>query len=204
MRRPGARADRRFDGRPGRAEFEEGQRVVPGRCRTSAPPVSPGPAVMSRRWWDRPTPARHCGSGPTAARRSGPPTAAVSRPSWALDDAVWVVVDGSSVMRVIRGGVRPARPHPGGLRRGDVEVPGRDHRTAGLPGRDPGVDGDRRSGRAGRVEQTPGGEFSLTYPRRLGFGLGNSVVSLSGAPATTWWSPAVTPPIRCPTSASTG
>jgi hypothetical protein len=29
------------------------------------------------------------------------------------------------------------------------------------------------------VEQTPGGEFSLTYPRRLGFGLGNSVVSLS-------------------------
>jgi hypothetical protein len=29
------------------------------------------------------------------------------------------------------------------------------------------------------VEQTPGGEFALTYPRRLGFGLGRSVVSLS-------------------------
>ena len=29
------------------------------------------------------------------------------------------------------------------------------------------------------VEQTPGGEFALTYPRRLGFGLGSSVVSLS-------------------------
>jgi hypothetical protein len=29
------------------------------------------------------------------------------------------------------------------------------------------------------VEQTPGGEFALTYPRRIGFGLGNSVVALS-------------------------
>jgi hypothetical protein len=29
------------------------------------------------------------------------------------------------------------------------------------------------------VEQTPGGEYALTYPRRLGFGLGSSVVSLS-------------------------
>ncbi|STZ57722.1 sporulation/spore germination protein [Mycolicibacterium tokaiense] len=29
------------------------------------------------------------------------------------------------------------------------------------------------------VELLPGGEFALTYPRRLGFGLGDSVVSLS-------------------------
>jgi hypothetical protein len=29
------------------------------------------------------------------------------------------------------------------------------------------------------IEQLPGGEFALTYPRRLGFGLGRSVVSLS-------------------------
>jgi hypothetical protein len=29
------------------------------------------------------------------------------------------------------------------------------------------------------VEQTPGGQFALTYPRRLAFGLGSSVVSLS-------------------------
>ncbi len=29
------------------------------------------------------------------------------------------------------------------------------------------------------VEQTPVGEFALTYPRRIGFGLGSSVVSLS-------------------------
>jgi hypothetical protein len=29
------------------------------------------------------------------------------------------------------------------------------------------------------VEQTQAGQFALTYPRRLGFGLGNSVVSLS-------------------------
>jgi hypothetical protein len=29
------------------------------------------------------------------------------------------------------------------------------------------------------VEQTSGGEYALTYPRRLGFGLGSSVMSLS-------------------------
>ncbi len=29
------------------------------------------------------------------------------------------------------------------------------------------------------IERTPEGQFLLTYPRRLGFGLGNSVVSLS-------------------------
>ncbi|HSA41501.1 MAG TPA: LpqB family beta-propeller domain-containing protein, partial [Mycobacterium sp.] len=29
------------------------------------------------------------------------------------------------------------------------------------------------------VEQAPGGEFALTRPRRLGYGLGDSVVSLS-------------------------
>jgi Lipoprotein LpqB beta-propeller domain len=29
------------------------------------------------------------------------------------------------------------------------------------------------------AEQTPGGEYALTYPRRLGYGLGNSAVSLS-------------------------
>ena len=29
------------------------------------------------------------------------------------------------------------------------------------------------------VEQTPGGGYALTYPRRLGFGLGNTAVSLS-------------------------
>jgi len=29
------------------------------------------------------------------------------------------------------------------------------------------------------IEQTPVGEFAMTYPRRLGFGLGSSVVSLS-------------------------
>ena len=29
------------------------------------------------------------------------------------------------------------------------------------------------------VEQTAGGQYALTYPRRLGFGLGNTAVSLS-------------------------
>ena len=104
----------------------------------------------------------------------------LSRPSWALDDAVWVVVDGNSVVRVIRESAsgQPAR----------IPVD-----SAAVTSRFPGAitelqvcrDGTRVSmvidGQVvlAGVEQTPGGEFALTYPRRLGFGLGNSVVSLS-------------------------
>ncbi len=104
----------------------------------------------------------------------------LTRPSWALDDAVWVVVDGNSVVRVIREETtgEPAR----------IPVD-----AAAVTSRFPGVITElqlsRDSTRAalvidGRVvlagvEQTPGGEFSLTYPRRIGFGLADSVVSLS-------------------------
>jgi len=104
----------------------------------------------------------------------------LSRPSWALDDAVWVVVDGNSVVRVIRESAsgQPAR----------IPVD-----SAAVTSRFPGAitelqvcrDGTRVSmvidGQVvlAGVEQTPGGEFALTFPRRLGFGLGNSVVSLS-------------------------
>ena len=96
------------------------------------------------------------------------------------DDAVWVVVDGNSVVRVIRESAsgQPAR----------IPVD-----SAAVTSRFPGAitelqvcrDGTRVSmvidGQVvlAGVEQTPGGEFALTFPRRLGFGLGNSVVSLS-------------------------
>jgi hypothetical protein len=104
----------------------------------------------------------------------------LSRPSWALDDAVWVVVDGNSVVRVIRESAsgQPAR----------IPVD-----SAAVTSRFPGAISELQVSRDGTrvsmvidgrvvlagVEQTPGGEFALTYPRRLGFGLGNSVVSLS-------------------------
>ncbi len=104
----------------------------------------------------------------------------VSRPSWALDDAVWVVVDGNSVVRVIR---EMASGEPARIPVDSAAV------TARFPGSISELQVSRDSTRVARVidgqvvlagvEQTPGGEFALTYPRRIGFGLGNSVVSLS-------------------------
>ena len=104
----------------------------------------------------------------------------ISRPSWALDDAVWVVVDGNSVVRVIREAAsgQPARipvdsaavtsQFPGAIT--ELQVSRDGTRVAMV------IDG--QAVLAG-VEQTSGGEFALTYPRRIGFGLGKSVVSLA-------------------------
>jgi hypothetical protein len=104
----------------------------------------------------------------------------LSRPSWSLDDAVWVVVDGNNVVRVIQEAAsgQPAR----------IPVD-----STAVATRFPGAIAELQLSRDGTraamviegqvilagVEQTPGGEYALTYPRRLGFGLGNSVVSLS-------------------------
>ena len=103
----------------------------------------------------------------------------LSRPSWALDNAVWVVVDGNSVVRVIR---EEASGQPARIPVDTAAV------TSGFPGAITDLQLSRDSTRAALVidgqvvltgvEQTPGGEFALTYPRRIGFGLGNSVVSL--------------------------
>jgi Lipoprotein LpqB beta-propeller domain/Sporulation and spore germination len=104
----------------------------------------------------------------------------ISRPSWALDDAVWVVVDGINVVRVIRDGAsgQPARI--------PVDVTAV---ATKFPGPVTELQLSRDGTRAAMViggqvilataVQTPGGEFALTYPRRLGYGLGNSAVSLS-------------------------
>ena len=104
----------------------------------------------------------------------------VTRPSWALDDAVWVVVDGNSVVRVIR---EEASGQPARIPVDSAAV------TSRFPGAITELQLSRDGTRAamvidGRVvlagvEQTPGGEFALTYPRRIGYGLGDSVVSLS-------------------------
>lgn len=104
----------------------------------------------------------------------------LSRPTWSLDDAVWVVVDGNNVVRVIQEAAsgQPAR----------IPVD-----STAVSTRFPGAIAELQLSRDGTraamviegqvilagVEQTPGGEFALTYPRRLGFGLGSSVVSLS-------------------------
>ncbi|MCV7280094.1 MtrAB system accessory protein LpqB [Mycolicibacterium flavescens] len=103
----------------------------------------------------------------------------LSRPSWSLDHAVWVVVDGNNVLRVIQDASgQPARI-PVDLTPVSSRFPGvitelqlsRDGTRAAMV-----IDGQVIL--AG-VEQTPAGGFALTYPRRLGYGLGNTVVSLS-------------------------
>ncbi|OBB74692.1 hypothetical protein A5759_10425 [Mycobacterium sp. 852014-52144_SCH5372336] len=103
----------------------------------------------------------------------------LSRPSWSLDNAVWVVIDGNNVVRVIQDASgQPARipidstlvssRFPGVITELQLS---RDGTRAAMV-----IDG--RVVLAG-VEQTPGGGYALTYPRRLGYGLGNTVVSLS-------------------------
>jgi Lipoprotein LpqB beta-propeller domain/Sporulation and spore germination len=103
----------------------------------------------------------------------------LSRPSWSLDDAIWVVVDGNNVVRVIQDASgQPAR----------IPVD-----STVVSTRFPGVIAELQLSRDGTraamviegqvilagVEQTPGGGYALTYPRRLGFGLRNTAVSLS-------------------------
>ncbi|WP_197501925.1 MtrAB system accessory lipoprotein LpqB [Mycobacterium sp. 1164985.4] len=103
----------------------------------------------------------------------------LSRPSWALDNAVWVVIDGNNVVRVIQDASgQPARipvdSTPVSSRFSGVITElqlSRDGTRAALV-----IDGQVIL--AG-VEQTPGGGYALTYPRRLGYGLRNTVVSLS-------------------------
>ena len=117
-------------------------------------------------------------NGGDAARATDGRT--LSRPSWALDDAVWVVVDGNSVVRVIR---EEATGQPAKIPVDAAAV------TSRFPGAITELQLSRDSTRAALVidgqvvlagvEQAPGGAFALTYPRRIGFGLGNSVVSLA-------------------------
>lgn len=104
----------------------------------------------------------------------------LSRPSWALDDAVWVVADDNTVLRAIQ------ETASGQAARLPVD-------SAAVPGKFPGAITELQLSRDGTraamvidgqvilasVEQTQAGQFVLTHPRRLGFGLGSSVVSLS-------------------------
>jgi hypothetical protein len=104
----------------------------------------------------------------------------LTRPSWSLDLAVWVVIDGANVVRVIQEAAsgQPAR----------IPVD-----AAAVATRFPGPINELQLSRDGTraamviegqvilagVEQTQGGQYALTYPRRLGFGLGTTAVSLA-------------------------
>ena len=104
----------------------------------------------------------------------------LTRPSWSLDDAIWTVVDGNNVVRVIQ---EAASGQPARIPVDSTAVATR------FPGPIAELQLSRDATRAvlmingqvilASVEQTQGGQFALTYPRRLGFGLGNTAVSLS-------------------------
>ncbi|MCB0949549.1 MAG: MtrAB system accessory protein LpqB [Mycobacterium sp.] len=103
----------------------------------------------------------------------------LTRPTWSLDDAIWVVVDGINVVRVIQD----ASGQPARIPVDSIAVSTR------FPGEITELQLSRDGTRAamvigGRVilagvEQTPGGGYALTFPRRLGYGLRDTVVSLS-------------------------
>ena len=103
----------------------------------------------------------------------------LTRPTWSLDDAIWVVIDGINVVRVIQD----ASGQPARIPVDSIAVSTR------FPGEITELQLSRDGTRAamvieGRVilagvEQTEGGGYALTFPRRLGFGLGDTVVSLS-------------------------
>lgn len=103
----------------------------------------------------------------------------LTRPSWSLDDAIWIVVDGVNVVRVLQDASgQPARI--------PVDSTALSAKFAGaISELQLSRDGTRAAmvidGRVilAGVEQTPGGGYALTYPRRLGFGLGDTAVSLS-------------------------
>lgn len=104
----------------------------------------------------------------------------LSRPSWSLDDAVWVVADSNNVLRAIQ---ETASGQPARMPVDSAAVSSR------FPGAITELQLSRDGTRAAMViegqvilasiEQTQAGQFALTFPRRLGFGLGSSVVSLS-------------------------
>jgi hypothetical protein len=104
----------------------------------------------------------------------------ITRPSWSLDNAVWVVIDGNNAVRVIQ---EAASGQPARIPVNATAV------TTKFGGPINELQLSRDGARAAMVingqvilatvEQTPGGDYALTYPRRLGFGLRSSVVSLS-------------------------
>ena len=146
-----------------------------------------------------------CGSGPTAGRRYALP-----------DGRTLAPVPGARTTRC--GWCRRQQRRPvireqasGQPARIPVDLPAAvtsrfslfDHRTA-ASGRHQSSDGDRRRGPCWLIEQTAGGDFALTYPRRIGSAK-RPVVSLSWRTGDeTWWVTRNDQPIRFPTSTRRG
>ncbi|MEZ0053045.1 hypothetical protein ABIA30_004072 [Mycobacterium sp. MAA66] len=142
-----------------------------GQEAASVVTVRPGAPDMSSSLWVGPV------NGDASQALDGH---TLTRPSWSLDDAIWIVVDGNSVVRVIQ---EAASGQPARIPVDSTAVATR------FPGPISELQLSRDATRAvmvingqvilAGVEQTQGGQYALTYPRRLGFGLGSTAVSLS-------------------------
>lgn len=115
------------------------------------------------------------GNGSEAARGKS-----LTRPTWTLDDTVWVVVDNRTVLRVIQESTTSmVAQTPVDSSAVEKNFPGpitelalsRDGTRAAMI-----IDGEVV---LASVIQTETGEYALTSPRRIGFGLGKSAVSLA-------------------------
>ena len=158
------------------------------------------PARRARTW------RRRCGSAPIGGDAvQAIDGRSLSRPTWSLDDAVWVVVDGNNVMRVIQE-ARPGQPGriPVDSTAVATRFPGADHRTAAVPRRHPRGDGHRGPGDPGRRRADPRRRVRADVSAPAGVRAGqHRWCRCRGAPATTSWSAATIRNIRCPTSTST-
>lgn len=142
-----------------------------GKDAASVVTLNPGAPDMSSTLWVGPL-------GGTAGQVVDGHT--LSRPSWGLDDAVWVVIDGNNVVRTFQ---EPGTGQPARIPVDSTAV------LARFPGTISELQLSRDGSRAamvidGRVvmasiERSEAGQYALTYPRRLGYGLGNTVVSLA-------------------------
>lgn len=104
----------------------------------------------------------------------------ITRPTWSLDGAVWVVVDGNNVLRVTQ---ETATGQPASAPVDSIAV---DEKFPGaITELQLSRDGTRAAlvieGRVivASVVPTPEGPYALLHPRRLGFGMGSSVVSVA-------------------------
>ena len=97
----------------------------------------------------------------------------LSRPSWSLDDAVWVVVDTNNVLRAIQ---EPASGQPARIPVDSVasvqQLPRADHRSAAVPRWDARRDGDRRSGDPRQRRADPGRTVRPDLPAATWFRVG--------------------------------
>ena len=92
----------------------------------------------------------------------------LSRPTWSLDDAIWVVVDGNNVVRAIQDASGQPGRIPVDSTVGDNEIPRAHRRAAAVPRRNARGDGDRGSGDPGQCRTATRRRLRADVPAAAG------------------------------------